>query len=134
MNTTKPFFFQKCVQQNGFVPNDDGDGSGEGSGEGSGDGSGDEADDEHEDDGLSVGAIVGIAIGALIGVGIFFFILRKFCCQSSKKTENESANVYMTTNEAFDDPRDDLDGNDLTRDENGASSAGADEGGGNGSN
>ena len=40
----------------------------------------------------------------------------------------------MTTNEAFDDPRDDLDGNDLTRDENGASSAGADEGGGNGSN
>lgn len=97
-------WIQKCFQQNGFVPIDDGDGSGEGSGEGSGD----EANDEDED--LSVGAIVGITIGALIGVGIIFFILRKFCCRSSKKTENESASAYMTTNEAFDDPRDHLDG------------------------
>jgi len=109
-------WIQKCFQQNGFVPIDDGDGSGEGSGEGSGD----EADDEDED--LSVGAIVGITIGALIGVGIILFILRKFCCRSSKKSENESASAYMTTNEAFDDPQDDLDGgsNDQSGDDHGA--------------
>ena len=40
----------------------------------------------------------------------------------------------MTTNEAFDDPRDNLDGKDQTGGDNGAFSAGADEGGGNGSN
>ena len=112
-------YFQNVFQQNGFVPIED-------DVEGSGEGSGGEPDDEDDGDGLSIGAIVGITIGALVGVGILFFILRKFCCRSSKKTENESADVYMTTNEAFDDPRDDLDGEDQ--------GAGADNGGTDASN
>lgn len=112
-------YFSKIVKQNGFVPIDDGDGSGEGSGEESGDGAGDNDDDGGN---LSVGVIVGITIGTLLGLVIIIIILRKFCCQSSKKTNNESANIYSTTNEAFDDPRDDLDGglNDHTDGHHGA--------------
>ena len=100
-------YFHNYLQQNGFVPIEDDEGSG----------------DEDDDGGLSVGAIVGIVLGALVGVGIIFIICRKFCFKSSKETGNASANVYETTNDAFDDPRDDLDGGSNDTNDNDAGNA-----------
>ena len=103
-------YFHNYLQQNGFVPIEDDEGSGD-------------EDDEDDDGGLSIGAIVGIVLGALVGVGIIFILCRKLCFKSSTETDNSSTNIYETTNGAFDDPRDDLDGGSNDTNDNDAGNA-----------